>query len=191
MSRITPQINAQETSVGKYLQECKEFFDWLGQVINEAYAKPGGAGQLRESWLNALHWYYTGCTETSDVRAVICFTTALESLSASDGAGAIIEALETLLRVERTKTVASARQWSLADAVNHVYGFARSESVHGGRFVLFQEYTEARGIASELCRYALLSYESRLREYEVKIHRARAGDRKDTFLRALKASTAN
>jgi len=190
MSRTDPQIHAEEGRVQKYLLEQREFLDWLGQVITEAYVKPEGAGELGEAWLNALHWYYTGCTETSDVRAVICFATTLESLSDGIGADAIIEALETLMRIKRTKTLFNPKQWSLEDAVNHIYRSARSESVHGGRFVLFQEYTGARGIASELCRYALLAFQDDLRQYEVKPNRAQAqaGDRKDVFLRALKAA---
>jgi hypothetical protein len=76
----------------------------------------------------------------------------------SIGAQAIIEWLENILDLDRGKIVAPNLRWTLEEAVGEIYEAARSEAVHGGRFIIFQEYQRQRGLAAELCRYVLLLY---------------------------------
>lgn len=183
-----PQVNTDIISLRKFLESHRDYFDWLGTAIAEAFAPTPTAGKLREAFLNALHWYHTACTDTYDVRATICFTSALESLSEGIGVDAITAAIESLIGTARDKIVVPAEQWTLKQSVEYIYRYGRSESVHGGRFVLFHEYQQARALAAELTHYALISFQHELRDYEKRYNRKPEADSKQAFLRALKAT---
>jgi hypothetical protein len=198
-----PQIDVDPTTLRGFFAGQTTYFEWLGAVIAEAFANepPQGEstagltpplivlGEIRGAWLNALYWYHTGCLETSDARAAICFASALESLSDGIGSPAIIKSVEALLGIDRCTVVVAESKWSLEEAIQHIYSFGRSQSVHGGHFVLFTEYSDARGIASELCRYSLISFQKNLKTYEERFKRATAADGKKAFLRWLMAQS--
>jgi hypothetical protein len=152
-----PQVHASG-EVKELMQSQSEYLAWLGELVSEAIANAKHPRRLRDGWLNALYWYQIACSEASDARATICFSTSIESLSLSIGAQAIIEWLENILDLDRGKIVAPNLRWTLEEAVGEIYEAARSEAVHGGRFIIFQEYQRQRGLAAELCRYVLLLY---------------------------------
>ncbi len=181
-----PQVRADKADLNRFLSSHADYLSWLGRVIAEAFesnalSQPNAL--LRQAWLNGLHWYYAGCFEPSDSRATICFSTALESLCEAEGVQSIVTALETLFGICPDAYVVRSRKHSLQSAVEHIYGFGRSESVHGGTFVVFGDYSEVRGLASELARYALIAFNAHLQAYEALYQRREAADRKDAFYR--------
>jgi hypothetical protein len=176
-------------SIKEIISEQRDYLQWCGNAITECITGAATPRQLREYWLNALHWYYAGCIEPSDARGVICFSTTLESLAAGVGADAIVELLEVLLKTDRHKVIAPLMGWSLEQSIAEIYSGGRSEVVHGGRFVVFKEYRRIRDIAAELCRHALLVARDRLSEYELATARRAEGDSKKSFLKWLKART--
>ncbi len=181
-----PQVRADKLDLERFLSSHAEYLSWLGQAIAEAFASNALSqpnALLRQAWLNSLHWYYAGCFEPADSRATICFSTALESLSEAEGVQSIVTALETLFGICPDAYVVRSRKHSLQSAVEHIYGFGRSESVHGGTFVVFGDYSEVRGLASELARYALIAFNAHLQAYEALYQRREAADRKDAFYR--------
>jgi hypothetical protein len=143
---------------------------------------------LRESWLNALYWYYIGGCEVSDARSVICYSSCLESLVSGYGAKDIIELCENLFDMDSGTVVTKGLELTLKDAVHRIYNSSRSEVAHGGRFVLSYEYTEERAIAAQLSRYVLLRCQECLVEFEGKHGEKGAADRKDVFVNSLKAA---
>ncbi|MGH7867676.1 MAG: hypothetical protein ACREP9_08620, partial [Candidatus Dormibacteraceae bacterium] len=142
---------------------------------------------LRKSWLSALYWYFVGCCEPSDARATICYSTCLESLAASDGASAIVDLCDLVLMPKTGAFLLPRRKWTLQDCVNAMYQTARSEVVHGGRFVLDEEYDGERSVSAELSRYVLLLLRERLARYEIAFGGRDESDRNDVFLRWLTA----
>jgi len=187
-----PQVRADKATLERFLSSHAEYLSWLGQVIAEAFvsnalSQPNAL--LRQAWLNSLHWYYAGCFEPSDSRATICFSTALESLCEAEGVQPIVTALELLFGIGRETYVVRSNKHSLQSAVEHIYGFGRSESVHGGAFVVFGDYSEVRGLASELTRYALMAFNTHLQAYEALYQRREAADRKNAFYRWMPSQT--
>jgi hypothetical protein len=185
-SNNPPQV-LNSAGVRELLADHREYLDWCGELITECLTHSSSARVIRECWLNALHWYYTGCLEPADARAVICFSTALESLADGDGSEAIVNALEAIFAVRRTDVIAPWIGWTLQQTIDEIYGPARSEVVHGGRFVIFREYHHVRSMAAELCRLALVISHKRLREYESATRRRHEGDSKSHILRWLRA----
>lgn len=182
-----PQLSLDKMRFKQLLQKQAPYFTWLGDAIRGAFASTPVRAKLRDAWLNALHWYYVGCMEPSDARATICYVSALESLSDGQGAEPILQLLEVLLETRRDAIAIPTEQWSLEEVIAQIHGFARSEMVHGGRFVLFCECAQQRSMAAELCQYALLMFQEKLRLYEARYRRASAADNKKHFLRALSA----
>jgi hypothetical protein len=181
-----PQVSADASHIQRLLSERDLYFKWLGESNQESFASnPQAGGRLREAWLNGVYWYYCGCVEPSDPRSIICFTSALESLCDKHGQEPIITLLAQLFAKQRDDIVSPVEQWSLAEAVRQVYGVGRSETVHGGRFVLLQEYRQIRNLASVMARLALLRHQEELAAYELKYKRDHASDGKSVFLRWL------
>lgn len=189
-SRNDPPQVQLTTGIKELIQDHGDYLDFCGALIGECLSRSSAGGVLRECWLNALYWYYTGCLESSDARAVICFATAFESLADGDGVEAIVESLGAILGRGRQTIINPSLGWSLEQTIEQLYGPARSEVVHGGRFVIFREYHRVRGLAAELCRLTLWKAHLRLMDYEMVTRRRPAGDNKATFLRWLKARTS-
>lgn len=182
-----PQVTLTE-EISEIRDSLQGYLHWLGELIQEAMSNPVSSSRvLRDSWLNALYWYQSGCMEPSDARATICFSTAFESLAEGIGVGPITELFELVLGTDRRRVIAPTLGWTLEQAVEEIYGAARSEVVHGGRFVIFREYRNARGIATELCRYLLLETQDRLHDYERRYGRRPEVDDKAVFLRCVAA----
>jgi hypothetical protein len=184
-----PQVFV-ENDFSEFLGRQRDYLNWVGDAIHDAMSDSPSPRRLRDCWLNALYWYYIGCSEPSDARATICLSSAFESLATSVGAQSILDLIETILGTRRTNIIAPSLGWTLEQAVSEIYNAARSEIVHGGRFVIFREYQDARAVAAELCRYMLLKAQSYLREYEVATGRKAEADRKDTFLKWISMKRA-
>lgn len=188
-----PQIGGRPKWTQKLLTEEASYLKWLGKAIESVMLDedPKEWIELRRFWLNALHWYYIGCSEPSDARAAICFSSALESLSNGDGADVIVEMCESVLGMKQDDIIIESRALTLRDAVNEVYRSARSEIVHGGRFVLLQEVAQQRSLGVQIAQVAIAAYRELLEKYEVAKTYSKALDRRDIFLRWAEAYTAS
>lgn len=184
-----PQVGGEEQWIPAYLKVNQPFIDWVGSAIASAFlGQPAtnACPKLRMYWLNALHWFYMGSVEVSDARATICYSSALESLADGIGKGSINALCEKLFRMDRSDILATASGLTLEQAVEDVYSAARSEVVHGGRFVLTGEYADHRHLSAQMSQYALLNCYGELKEFEAKYGGKDAVDDKATFIRCMK-----
>jgi hypothetical protein len=185
-----PQIGGRADWVKDFLSSQRPYLDWLGASISSVLLNeslPACCRVLRESWLNALYWYYVGGSEVSDARATICYSSCLESLSNGDGTDSILRLCEALFDVDRTAVLVPATQLTLGDAVTDIYNMARSEVVHGGRFVLAHEYETERALAAQLSRIALFRFQECLVTFEQKYGDRAESNRKDVYEKWLDA----
>jgi hypothetical protein len=185
-----PQVSASNEWVTSLLRDSESVLRWLGDAIDTAIlASPEveSGAELRKSWINAVYWYYLGCCEVSDARATICYSSCLESMAVRDGAKAMFELCETMLEPKSDAMLVPSRKLTLEEAVKLIYRRGRSEVVHGGRFVLDEEYGFERRISAELSRHVLLLYQQHLESYEAELAGRAGGDRKDVFLKWLEA----
>ncbi len=181
-----PQITGVQGTIDKFLGPEQPYLGWPGEAIDIAMfdaSPPSASRMLRMHWLNAMYWYYMAGLEPVDARAVICYSSCLESLADGVGKDKILELLDQLLGSKPDREILHSIGLTLAEGINQIYSEARSTVVHGSKFVLNEDFDQARYLATHIAREALDKFQRRLVGYEAKHDGAAAADRKDAFLR--------
>ncbi|MCL4711868.1 MAG: hypothetical protein KJZ73_11535 [Pseudorhodoplanes sp.] len=140
------------------LTRFADMFAACGEVLNNLVdpARNTSRPELLEALLQALIWFEKGCREVGDLMAMIGFAASLDALGKGTKTKGILMVLEARLGIKRRDAI-NPQGPTFQSLLDTIYGEGRSRTIHGTSQKIGYDWTNMRGTAEHLARYALVA----------------------------------
>ena len=112
--------------------------------------------KLVNALLQAMLFFYEGCREEDDQRAVVSFAAVLDALGKGKKTNGILSMLEARLAIKRTDHInARPESPTFENLMDKIYSDGRSRTIHGTSDQIGHDWSEARAQAQTVARLGL------------------------------------
>ena len=140
------------------LFEYKNHFEIVGEILSylinphDETSRP----KLKNTLAHALLWFHEGCREPAALFAIVKYSAAMDALACGRGANGIKRLINNRIGIEGNTQI-SPNGPTLSQAIDEIYGYGRSRTIHGGNDRLRHDWTATKELAEQLARICLLT----------------------------------
>lgn len=153
----------QDAEWDKLFDEYKDHFRVVGEIL-DYFLHPTGkvarpTGKVRPKMMNrlaqALIWFHEASRESVTLIAIVKYAAALDALACGKGHGGICRLINARLGIQNDKTILK-NGLTLEQAVDEIYRYGRSRTIHGTNEKLGHDWSVTKGLAEQFARGCLV-----------------------------------
>ncbi|MGX1197187.1 hypothetical protein ACSSVQ_001171 [Parvibaculum sp. MBR-TMA-1.3b-4.2] len=138
--------------------EHKAHFDAAGKILFYLVKPYEDTDQprLKNTLAQALLWFHEGCRETVTLMAIVKYSAALDALACGGGEQGIRRMINARLGIHDEMPICPGGP-TLQKAVEEIYKYGRSRTIHGTNKKLGHDWIATRETAEQFARMCLLA----------------------------------
>ena len=142
----------------RIFSEARDLFGVWGDVLNYVVSPTGAVARpkMMNTLTQALMWFHEGCREPVSLMAIVKFSAVLDALACGKKAAGIRHLVNMRLKIQDSAPI-RADGPTLNRAIEEIYNYGRSRTIHGTNEKLGHDWSGTRGLAEQFARLCLLA----------------------------------